>query len=414
MPETYSSDDDNGSHERPARVPQFLPGNPHVSLAALRERIEVQFISETANRPDILRSLDDEARREIVRDIVDYVLATETIRVSRADHLLILDVAYRDLFAFGPLDDYLADENVTEVTIDRIYIREGAGDMTPVKAYFDDEVHLEHVVQRVLATEGASLSEIEPILELGIVAEERPARLIVTGAPVSPTLHVEVRLHPKSVVTLQSCIQSGLVDSEAAPLLEQIMDSGRGIMIVGDVGTGKTTLLEALIPRLPVESCIVERAQELRLPEGMRRLVSIPPGPEQTAVSFSEQIDAALDSASPCLVLDEVRFDESDALWRALAYSPSESAPRCLWAFRGATEPRRLRAAFSMSVRRAQPGIDQGLIHKALLDRLPYVILMARQSQRLCLLSINQWQPEADQGDQPEGLRLRRLWPAET
>ncbi len=94
-----------------------------------------------------------------------------------------------------------------------------------------------------------------------------------------------------------------------------------------------------------------------------------------------------------------------DALWQALK---AEQGPRCLWAFRGATDPVRLRAAFSMSVRRVQPGIEQEFIHSALMDRLPFVALMARRSQQLRLLSVSEWQRDAQQ---PDTLSLRTLWP---
>jgi len=409
-------DDANGRDDptqQTGRVPQFLPGNPHVSLAALRERIEYQFVAESANRPNILRDLDAGTRHEIVRDIVDYVLATESVSVSRADRLLILDVAYRDLFGFGPLDAYLADDNVTELTVDgpdKIYVRHGAADMTPVEVNFDDAVHLEHIIQRVLATEGTLLSDVEPILELGTVAAGRPARLIVTGPPVSPALHVEIRLHRPKPSTLEGCIKSGLLDSDSAAALERVVSSGRGMMIVGDVGTGKTTLLEALLPMLPADTCVVERAHELRLPDspgGMRRLVAVPQGPDQQAVSFAEQIDAALAVPPRCMALDEVRFDEAPAMWRALTLDSSTFAMRCVWAFRGAIDPRRLRTAFSMSVRRAQPGIDQAIIHKTLVERLPFVVMVGRQSQRLRLLEIGEWRPDSDQTD---GLALHTLW----
>jgi hypothetical protein len=61
-----------------------------------------------------------------------------------------------------------------------------------------------------------------------------------------------------------------------------------------------------------------------------------------------------------------------------------------------------------MSVRRAQSGIEQEFIHSALLDRLPFVALMARRSQQLSLLSLNEWQRDEQQ---PDTLTLRTLWP---
>src|SRR5215471_19640751 len=93
----------------PDRLPQFLAGNRQISLAALRERIETEFIVETASRPDLISQTDEAARRELVRDVIDYVLATETISLSRAERLQVLEIVYEDLFHFGPLAPYLTD-----------------------------------------------------------------------------------------------------------------------------------------------------------------------------------------------------------------------------------------------------------------------------------------------------------------
>jgi len=188
-------------------------------------------------------------------------------------------------------------------------------------------------------------------------------------------------------------------------MLQAIINAGHGLMIVGDVGTGKTTLLEVLLPNLPSDAMVVERARELRLPDQMQHLAAVPPAPDKEPIEFAPQIEAAVAQSPTWLVLDEVRFDEAQAMWQALTAS---NVKHCLWVFRGATDSMRLRAAFSMSVRRAVPGIDQELIHSALLDRLPFVAMLARRDQRLTLLSIGEWQRD-DQ--QPDTLILRSLWP---
>jgi len=53
----------NGSGEDEARAPEHLPnflsGSRQISLAALRERIESEFIAETVSRPIWCRRTDD-------------------------------------------------------------------------------------------------------------------------------------------------------------------------------------------------------------------------------------------------------------------------------------------------------------------------------------------------------------------
>jgi pilus assembly protein CpaF len=397
-------------------TPQFLGGGRQVSVAALKERIESEFVAETSSRADLLVESNDSSRRDMIRDVTDYVLAVDGLNLSRSERVLIQDLVYRDLFGFGPLAAYLADPLVTELTIDgaqRVHVRRGAGELVKVEEQFDDELHLARVVQGVLSTAGTQLSESEPILEVGTTINtpqgQRPIRLTVFAPPISPLLHVEVR--PQSVIpaTLESL--HGLIDPSAAALIEKIIVTGHGIMLVGDVGTGKTTLLQALLPHLTT-GLVVERAAELRVPDSLSHLVAVPPNGAQTPMPFPDQIDAAIGNPAlkrdSWLVLDEVRFDEAAAMWRAIN---ADSAPRLLWAFRGATEPLRLRSAFSMSVRRAVPGIDQELIHNALLERLPFVVMLARQNAQLKVISVNEWQPDPHGASLADTLALVQIWP---
>src|SRR5256885_11176679 len=109
---------DEDEPRAPEHLPNFLSGSRQISLAALRERIEVEFIAETLSRPDRVSQTDDSARRNLVRDVIDYVLATETISLSRAERLSVLDIVYEDLFHFGPLAPYLAEPTLSEFTVD--------------------------------------------------------------------------------------------------------------------------------------------------------------------------------------------------------------------------------------------------------------------------------------------------------
>src|SRR5215475_6425966 len=96
-PDNLAQNSGNHSHSDPDEaqvtpLPRFLFGNRQVSLAALREKIETQFIAETETRPDLLIEVDEAARRNLIREVVDYVLAVESITLSRAERLSILEI----------------------------------------------------------------------------------------------------------------------------------------------------------------------------------------------------------------------------------------------------------------------------------------------------------------------------------
>ena len=141
------------------------------------------------------------------------MLAMDGLNLTRPERSLVLDAVYRDLFSFGPLDTYLADETITELTIDgpgRVFVRRGVAKiLTAVDAYFDDVGHLMRVMQRILLSAGAQLSEqLIRLWRSETVLAGRPARLTVAAPPVSPVLNLlEVRLHPAQPSTLELLLQ---------------------------------------------------------------------------------------------------------------------------------------------------------------------------------------------------------------
>jgi len=405
----------NGHHDYqhpPADISPIIPGRPgrpSFSLEALRERIEQQFREETAHRADILLDLDTEEKRlDLLREVAEYVCAVEAVTLSGRDMAALLDKAYRDLFTFGPLDSYLRDDAVTEIAIDgpySVHVRRGMGRLEPVPAAFDDRPHLEGILERVLATGGATLESTEPVSEVGVVMLGRAARITLAAPPVSPDYSLEIRLHPRQPILLDDLsTRFHALPPEGAALLKAILAGGHGLLIVGDVGLGKTTLAGALVHTLgsgedlAPQVIAVERTAEIHLPPGTRRRVVIPPRPDDPGSDFVSQIQAALDESPDWLIVDEIRGDESAAVWDALT---REDAPRYLWIFRGDPQPDRLRSALGMVVRRANPGVAQDAIHRALVRHLPFMAALRLVGGVPRLHQIAEWVPGASDDDPP-------------
>ncbi len=384
-------------------------GQTRFSLDALRERIERQFHDETGHRPDILVELSDaDARRTLLREVVDYVLAVEGVRLLPGDKVALLDETYRSLFTFGPLDDLLADETVTEIEIDgpkRLHVRRGAGRLEPVGAAFEDRAHLDAVLGRLLEAGGGARREDVPFLEFGAVLGGRMARVTVAGPPVSVELNVTIRLHPREPFTLATLAAQSMVPARAVDLLRAILAGGHGLLIVGDVGTGKTTLAGALAAELPEGAQIVavERAAEIALPPSIERHTHTP----GDLVAFGDLIRTTVDEAPDWLLIDEVRSEDSAAAWDTLTREP---APHCVWAFRGDPSPDRLRSALTMLIRRNQPGVDQGAIHRALAERLPFIagLRVIDGAARLALIA--EWTLESGENGDLMDLRPLMQW----
>ncbi|MBN2303863.1 MAG: Flp pilus assembly complex ATPase component TadA [Anaerolineae bacterium] len=373
---------DNGHREDappPTGISPIMPGRtgrPSYSLEALRERIEAQFHEETSDRADILRDLDTEAkRRAMLTEVADYVLTVQAVTLTPGDKANLIDRAYRSLFTFGPLDDLLADDTVTEIAVNGpfdVHVRRGIGPLEKSPAAFADRPQLANTVARVLRT---TPNDISPFIETDVTLKGRTARISLIAPPISADYTLTIRLHPRERVTLAGMSERWrAVPPQAADLLTAILRAGHGLLIVGDVGQGKTTLAGALAHTLPAGTTgiAVERAAELDLPPGFTRRT---PAAGTPGESFADTIRAALNDAPEWLIVDEIRGDESAAVWDALT---RDRAPRCLWVFRGSSQPNRLRSALTMLIRKTQQAIPQDTLYGALARHLPFVAAFKR------------------------------------
>lgn len=385
-------DDDPSAEPRLSPVVPGRSGRPSFSLEALRERVERQFHEETDGRADILAELETEAsQRALLREIAEYVFAVEAVTPPAATKQAILDRAHSNLFGLGPLEDLLCDETVTEISISgpaEVRFRRDSEPPRSAPHRFDNGTHLATILARLLVGSGAALSDATPFVEAGVTLRGRRARVSAIGPPLSPSLSVNLRLHPPRALALADLGASGVLPPAGIALLHAIIAAGHGLLIVGDAGAGKTTLAGALLPELAARIATVERAGELPLPPEATRFSPALPALDQPGADFAQTIRAALATAPDWLVIDEIGAEEAPALWGVLDADP---APRCLWTLRAPAQPDRLRSALTMLLRRAQPAIDEAHLHHTIAARLPFVAVLAKAGESARLALIAEW-----------------------
>lgn len=401
------TNDETGKPRR--REPQIVAGRSGTrmfSINALLERIEDEFRIEYGESSDALREADTPIKRlKLLRDVVEYVLGVESVRLDNDAKADLIGRAYSNLFGYGPLDALFADERVTTIALlgaNHASARYGHAELTTLPPLFEDDAHLRRIIGRLLLDAGAEWDDEMPIIETGLTIGDRPISISIVAPPISHVINVDIRLHPRQAPTLDDLAANGFMTPETAAWLKTLAASKYGIAIVGDAETGKTTLLNALLPYIPAgKLASVERAGELRLPPGAARFV--PRWAGEGRASFGEQIGAALSSAPDVLLLDEVRADEPTTIAQPLQM---DAPPRLIWAVRGVPDAKRLQSAMGMLARRAAVGQGEALVH-ALYDRLPFVLTVARIQESLRLFSVAEWQSRVD-SDYPDYVMLRR------
>lgn len=375
------------------REPEFLATGRgrQISIQALMERVISQFIAEHGEREsvDAQNAVSEMDRIKLIKESAEYVIAVESILITNAEKADIIRRVYAEMFSYGLLNKLFDDPTVTTITLEgseKVATRRGHGELTPHPPLFEDESHFKRIIRRLLEDAGVKGDGIHaPMIETGFTTAGRRVSLNIIQPPASILTTADIRLHPQQAPTLDDLAEAWAIPHEALTLLKQIAGSPNGVIIVGEAESGKTTLLNALVPYVDGKINTVERSGEIDLAESIERLTV---RWEAWDSGFDSLIQTTLGNQPDVIVLDEIRADEASSIRPLLVET---SVPRQIWAFRGATDNKRLAVSLGMLARRASPEQGEDIV-RTLYERLPFIITVRRRKERLILHSIAEWQ----------------------
>lgn len=392
------------------RIPKLIESvtGGRISFEAVVERILEQFNEEHGtDSPTFLAAQTRTERMKLVRDVVLYIFAVESLQLAPEEQAGIIHRIYGEIYGYGPLDNLLADERVTTISlegVDKASVRYGPGEeLTFLEPLFTDNFHLDNVVKRILRDVKADYIPGMPFIEVGMTYEGRRVSINIAFAPFTIETMVDVRVHPQQSPSLDDLVEQDFMTSKAAEFLRTLAKSDHGFAIIGEPESGKTTLLSALTHELsnPDKTITIERTGELSPPETVEQMIVSWGHDTSEGIPFAELVTHALEKSPDCIILDEVRADEAEAVNLPLSM---EYAPRQIWSFRGGSIVKRIRSAMTMVAQRANPSDPDGMA-KAVYDRLPFVVLVKRRKGALQLFEIAEWQ-YIDGSDYPDLISL--------
>jgi pilus assembly protein CpaF len=239
------------------------------------------------------------------------------------DVLAALRLLRQEFVGAGPLDELLRDPRTTDVLVGgggTVWVDRGSG-LEPAGVRFPDEAAVRRLAQRLALAAGRRLDDASPCVD-GWLAEAG-VRLHAVLPPVAADgTCLSLRVLRPAAHDLAALRLAGALDRTGEDLLRAVLAARLAVLVSGGTGTGKTTILGALLGAVdPRERIVVvEDAEELRPRHPhVVRLVARPANIEGAGgVALRDLVRQALRMRPDRLVVGEVRGAEVCDLLAAL------------------------------------------------------------------------------------------------
>ena len=240
----------------------------------------------------------------------------------------------RDFLGFGKIDGIMRDQNIEDVSCDGtnspVFVWHRKYESIPSNVIFENEQELENFVFKLAYMCGRHISIAQPILD-GTLSDGSRAQ-VTYGTEVTPKGSTfTIRKFKKTPLTITDLIIYRALSAEIAAYYWFLIENRHSVMIGGDIGGGKTSMLNAISlfirPTLKIVS--IEDTQEIRLPHKNWEMMVTRQGLGTGAgavgesgigsISMFDLLRAALRQRPDFIIVGEIRGEEAYALFQAMA-----------------------------------------------------------------------------------------------
>ncbi|MFZ4396623.1 MAG: ATPase, T2SS/T4P/T4SS family [Kiritimatiellia bacterium] len=306
-----------------------LPPPPRDPQLAIRREIKNQIHREVVQRLDIKRMtaarVDAEELHRRAREAIHTVI--EEVRTRQRlppgiDPVRLAEEICNEALRLGPLEEFLADESVTEVMVNgphQIFVeRNGRLELTGQD--FMDESSVQAIIERIVAPIGRRIDESQPYVDARLPDGSRVNAIIPPLSLSGPC--ITIRKFSKRAFTDEDFIRFQTWTEDMTKFLRICVQLRKNIIVSGGTGSGKTSLLNVLGSYLPPNERIltIEDAAELRLNQPhVIRLEARPPNIEgRGAITIRDLVRNALRMRPDRIIVGECRGGEALDMLQAM------------------------------------------------------------------------------------------------
>ncbi len=301
-----------------------------VAEALASERVRRRRAGHLTLGPDDERQL---ARAVAVRELEAHateVLAGGDEPLGRAAELEVIDAALAAVLGLGRIQPLLDDPDITDIHVrgtSPVWVKHRDGHRSQLDPVVDTDDELVQLVRLVAARFGRSERRFDaahPELNLQLPDGSR----LFAAMEVSSHPTVVIRKHRFELSSLAELVRRDMLDRPVANLLAAAVRARRNLIIAGGTGTGKTTLLRALMNEVPRTERIITIEDSYEL--GIERFAELhpdhdalqarPPNIEgRGEVALAELARMALRMDPDRVIVGEVRGAEAFTMLMAMS-----------------------------------------------------------------------------------------------
>ena len=299
--------------------------NDSISPADLRTRkIKQELHQKLLAHMDlsVIGAMNDGEIRQELRRGAEELCRVQAELMSSAERDRLISDLMDETFGLGPLEPLLNDPTISDILINgpaNVYVeRRGQLQMTGIT--FNDNRHLEDIVQRIVSRSGRRVDESSPMVDTRLPDGSRVNAVIpplaLDGALVS------IRKFPGRPLCAADLVRTGSCSQEMIDFLAACVQSRLNIVISGGTGSGKTTLLNILSSYISDDERVatIEDAAELQLQQPhVARMESRPANIEgKGEVTTRDLLKNSLRMRPDRIIIGECRGQETYDMLQAM------------------------------------------------------------------------------------------------
>ena len=269
----------------------------------------------------------------IYTSTIEDVAAENGMQMSEKEKESLARLVARYTVGYGTLEILLKDRRLTDIYLDAplglkpVYVVHSDYEQCQTNVLFTSN-EAKSLVSRFRALSGRPFDEAHPILDYDL--QDMHARLAVIGEPLSPYGTALVfRLHKETPWTLPQEIDLKMLTKEAAGALSFFIDAQASTIVTGSRGSGKTSLMTALMLEIPQNLRVLIQEDTMELPVmemktlgfnilRMKTRSAIASSTTEAEVPAEDALRTALRLGDSVLIVGEVRSTEAKVLYEAM------------------------------------------------------------------------------------------------